>query len=84
MHPSRPPGWFLIDVFSVLPVDALFVLIVGAPQGSLGTLRLIRIIRMFRLVKVVRLLRMSHVIRKYQVHVPPCRRLLPDVLASSR
>lgn len=59
-------SWFLVDLFSILPFDALGVVL---DQDNLSKLKIIRIIKLLRLAKLLRVLRAGLVFQRLEAHV---------------
>lgn len=57
-------GWFVIDMFSSLPLDYLFLLFDG---HSYTAGRAIRILRLAKLLQLLRLLRISRLVRYVKI-----------------
>eukprot|EP00873_Tetraselmis_striata_P010258 jgi/Tetstr1/430522/TSEL_020321.t1 len=59
-------SWFMVDLFSILPFDALGVVL---EQDNLNKLKIIRIIKLLRLAKLLRVLRAGRVFQRMEAHI---------------
>ncbi|CAK0874979.1 unnamed protein product, partial [Prorocentrum cordatum] len=56
-------GWFWVDFSSIVPVDAIMMLMGRKTNSALDSLRTVKVVRLMRFLRLVRLLRLS----KFQV-----------------
>eukprot|EP00746_Dinoflagellata_sp_MGD_P041189 gnl/MRDRNA2_/MRDRNA2_19957_c0_seq1.p1 gnl/MRDRNA2_/MRDRNA2_19957_c0~~gnl/MRDRNA2_/MRDRNA2_19957_c0_seq1.p1 ORF type:complete len:734 (-),score=112.90 gnl/MRDRNA2_/MRDRNA2_19957_c0_seq1:116-2317(-) len=58
-------GWFLIDIFSILPFD-IVGFVVDSP--AVQRMKIVRVVRILRLLKIARVLRASRIVKRWQDH----------------
>eukprot|EP00746_Dinoflagellata_sp_MGD_P010751 gnl/MRDRNA2_/MRDRNA2_122325_c0_seq1.p1 gnl/MRDRNA2_/MRDRNA2_122325_c0~~gnl/MRDRNA2_/MRDRNA2_122325_c0_seq1.p1 ORF type:complete len:775 (-),score=115.46 gnl/MRDRNA2_/MRDRNA2_122325_c0_seq1:69-2393(-) len=56
-------GWFVIDLFSILPFDVMGMVM---NDPAMNKLKAVRIIRLLRLLKLVRVFRASRIMKRWQ------------------
>ncbi|OQR84602.1 voltage-gated ion channel superfamily [Achlya hypogyna] len=59
-------GWFIVDLFSIIPFD-IVGLVMTSP--TLGRMRFLRILRLFRLMKIVRVVQDASVFQYWEVRM---------------
>ena len=52
-------GWFLLDLFSTVPLDMIIQLAAGSQSAALQSLKLLKSLRLFRLLKLFRIFRLT-------------------------